>query len=218
MGELPRSAGAACRSGCRAAVTQEAKPNLWCAARVRPRASPNRCGRGRRRHGVAGTQNDGRGRAAVEEGHAWLGGGPGGAGRRRWKGLQYSSRGCPWATLMRHRLRWRGRFRAGQRSLAFAPAAGSRGMVEAPGAAALVALRRVTLALTSRGRSAAAGAIDLAAVTVAAHQHRHAATPAQEAARNWLRHGHPGRLPRACWTGSSTGATLMPHPLLHDTV
>ena len=119
---------------------------------------------------------------------------------------------------MRHRLRWRGCRQAGQCGPAFAPALGSCGMLEATTTAVLVALCRIALALASRRRSAAAGAIDLTTVTVAAHQHRGTAPRAQEAASDGLRHEHPGKLPRVCWTGSSTDATLALHPLSHDTV
>ena len=122
---------------------------------------------------------------------------------------------------MRHRLRCR-HLRQGhrhcQQSLAFAPASGSRGMPEAPAKAALVASARVTLRLLSNHRSTARGAIDLTSVAVAAHQRRRTAACAQEASRRLVAHEHPGGLPRVCWTGSSTGATLALHPLSHDTV
>ena len=39
--------------------------------------------------------------------------------------------------------------------------------------------------------------------------------PAQQ---GLVAHVYPGELPRVYWTGSSTGATLAPHPLSHDTV
>jgi hypothetical protein len=122
---------------------------------------------------------------------------------------------------MRHRLRCR-HLRAGQRHgqncLAFAPTLSSRGVHEAPGPAALIAPACVTLRLLTSHRRTARGAIDLAPVTAAAHQRRRAAACAQEASRRFVAHEHPGELPRVCWTGSSTGATLAPHPLSHDTV
>ena len=91
-------------------------------------------------------------------------------------------------------------------------------MPEAPAKAALVAPAGVTLRLLANHRSTARGAIDLAPVAVAAHQRRCRAARAQEASRRLVAHEHPGKLPRVCWTGSSTGATLAPHPLSHDTV
>ena len=91
-------------------------------------------------------------------------------------------------------------------------------MPEAPAKAALIAPSRVTLRLLANHRITACGAIDLAPVAVAAHQHRRAAARTQEASRGLVAPEHPGELPRACWTGSSTGATLAPHPLSHDTV
>ena len=123
---------------------------------------------------------------------------------------------------MRHRLRPRhlraGR-RHGQQRLAFAPALSSRGVHEAPGPAALIAPACVTLRLQASHRRTAHGAIDLAPVAAAAHQRRSAAACAQKASRRLVAHEHPGELPRGCcWTGSSTGATLAPHPLSHDTV
>ncbi|MEI7465486.1 MAG: hypothetical protein WCJ87_09075 [Burkholderiales bacterium] len=91
-------------------------------------------------------------------------------------------------------------------------------MPEAPAQAALVAPARVTLRLLASHRSTACGAIDLTPVAVAAHQRRRAAARAQEASRRLVAHVYPGELPRVCWTGSSTGATLALHPLSHDTV
>ena len=91
-------------------------------------------------------------------------------------------------------------------------------MPEAPAKAALIAPARVTLRLLANQRSTGCSAIDLAPVAVAAHQRRRAAARAQEASRKLVAHEHPGVLPRVCWTGSSTGATLAPHPLSHDTV
>ena len=123
---------------------------------------------------------------------------------------------------MRHQLRCR-HLRVGQRHgqqrLAFAPALSSRGVHEAPGSTALIAPACVTLRLQASHRRAARGAIDLAPVAAAAYQRRRAAACAQEASRRLVAHEHPGKLPRlCCWTGSSAGATLVPHPLSHDTV
>ena len=123
---------------------------------------------------------------------------------------------------MRHRLRCR-HLRAGQRhgqqGFAFAPAPGSRGMIEAPGAAALIAPAGLTLRLLASLRRTTRSAIDLAPVTAAAHQRWHTAACAQKASRGLVAHVYPGELPRGCcWTGSSTGATLSLHPLSHDTV
>ena len=91
-------------------------------------------------------------------------------------------------------------------------------MLEAPGSAALIAPARLTLRLLASHRSTARGAIDLAPVAVAAHQRRRTAACTQEASRRLVAHVHPGELPRVCWTSSSTGATLAPHPLSNDTV
>lgn len=91
-------------------------------------------------------------------------------------------------------------------------------MPEAPAKAALIATARVTLRLLANRRSTARGAIDLAPVAEAAHQRRRMAARAQEASRRLVAHEHPSELPRVCWTGSSTGATLALHPLSHDTV
>jgi len=122
---------------------------------------------------------------------------------------------------MRHRLRSRHlRWppRLGLQSLAFAPASGSRGMPEAPAKAALVAPARLTLRMLTSCCSTARGAVNLTPIAVAAHQHGCAAARAQEASRRLVAHVHPSQLPRACWTGSSAGATLASHPLSHDTV
>ena len=91
-------------------------------------------------------------------------------------------------------------------------------MPEAPAKAALVAPARLTLRLQANHLSTARGAIDLAPVAVAAHKRGRTAARAQEASRRLVAHEHPGELPRVCWTGSSTGATLALHPLSHDTV
>jgi hypothetical protein len=91
-------------------------------------------------------------------------------------------------------------------------------MPEAPAKTALIATACVTLRLLANRRSTARSAIDLAPVAVAANQRWRAAARAQEASRRLVAHEHPGKLPRACWTGSSTGATLALHPLSHDTV
>ena len=76
----------------------------------------------------------------------------------------------------------------------------------------------VTLRLQASHRSTARGAIDLAPVAVAAHQRWRTAARTQKASRRLVAHVYPGELPRVCWTGSSTGATLALHPLSHDTV
>ena len=121
---------------------------------------------------------------------------------------------------MRHQLRCR-HLRVGQRHgqqrLAFAPALSSRGVHEAPGSTALIAPACVTLRLQASHRRAARGAIDLAPVAAAAYQRRRAAACTQEASRRLVVHEHPSKLPRVCWTGSSTGATITPHPV-YDTV
>ena len=58
----------------------------------------------------------------------------------------------------------------------------------------------------------------MAPVAAAAQQRRCTAARAQKASRRLVAHEHPGKLPRVCWTSSSTGATLASHPLSHDTV
>ncbi len=90
--------------------------------------------------------------------------------------------------------------------------------MEAPGQAVLVTPAGVALRLSARRRGAARGAIDLPAVAVAAHEHRRTTARADKASGRNIPHAHPGKLPRVCWTGSSTGATLALHPLSHDTV
>ena len=126
---------------------------------------------------------------------------------------------------MRHRLRCRPsrHLRAGQRhcqqSLSLAPTLCSRGMLEAPSPAALIAPASLTLRLLASRRRTTRGAVDLAPVTAAAHQSRRTAACAQKTSRGLVTHVYLGELPRVCcWTGSSTGATLALHPLSHDTV
>ena len=125
---------------------------------------------------------------------------------------------------MRHRLRcgrrdrgrrrhwhWRGH---GQRRLAYAPALGSRNTIEAPGQAVLLAPAGVALRLSARRR----GAVELPAVAVAANEHWRTTVLADESSSRNVPHAHPGKLPRVCWTGSSTGETLALHPLSHEKV
>ena len=106
-------------------------------------------------------------------------------------------------TLMRHRLQ--------QRCAAFAPAAHARGVFEAPGTAGLIASGGVTLQDIASDLGAAIGAIALAAIAVAAHEHLGATTPAHEESGRLVAHGHPWQT-KGCWTGSSQGAKLTQHP------
>ena len=75
---------------------------------------------------------------------------------------------------MRHRLRYRRRHwghRHCRQGLAFALTAGSRGMVEAPGSAALTAPTCIALRLSAHHSGAARGAVNLAPITLAANEH-----------------------------------------------
>jgi hypothetical protein len=91
-------------------------------------------------------------------------------------------------------------------------------MHEATGASALATLGGSALRLASGQGRAAAGAVDLATATGAAHGHRRTAARAQEASGDGLEHEYLGKRPRVRWKQSPTGATLAVHPLLHDTV
>ena len=57
------------------------------------------------------------------------------------------------------------------------------------------------------------GAVPLTAVALAAHQHLDAAARAQEQSGGLIGHGHLRQIPKVCWTGLSTGATIKPHPV-----
>ena len=174
------------------AVTDEALAHQRCAGRAAPVATPGVgavCGCGRDRH----------------RGAAWLGACQGGCLR----GWQYSIRGPVLGTLMRHYVC--------QRHLARTPAPGTHCVLESPRAAALVALGRVTLQGLAGGARTSIGAVPLAAVALAAHQHLDAAARAQEQSGGLVSHGHLRQIPKVCWTGSSTGATIKPHPV-YDTV
>jgi hypothetical protein len=122
---------------------------------------------------------------------------------------------------MRHRLRRRRRrwsYRHCQQRLALAPTATTRGVLETPRPAALIAPSGLAQGLPARHRGTARGAVNLASITVAANENRLTAARAQEASGRNIAHEHLVELPRVCWTESSTGVTLVPHPLLHDTV
>jgi len=98
-------------------------------------------------------------------------------------------------------------------ALALAPTARSLGMFEAPGVPLLVATSGLSLAcLADLGSTV--GAVALAPVAAAANQYLLAAARTQEqSARGKIRDEH-SRKPRACWTDSSMGATIKPHPSL----
>ena len=125
------------------------------------------------------------------------------------RGWQYIIRGPVLGTLMRHYLC--------QRRLARTPALAAQCVLEAPRAPTLVTSGGVALQrLASRG-STPIGAIPLTSVARAAHQHLYAAARAQEESGGLLGHGHPWAMPKVCWTGSPTGATIKLHPV-YDTV
>ena len=147
-------------------------------------------------------------------------GGRGGRDRRRggawWdgqggclRGWQYIIRGPVLRTLMRHYLC--------QRCLARTPALGTQCVLEAPRATTLVTSGGVALQRPAGRGRAPIGAIPLTSVALAAHQHLYAATRAQEESGGLVGHGHPWAMPKVCWTGSPTGATIKLHPV-YDTV
>ena len=84
---------------------------------------------------------------------------------------------------MRHRLQ--------QGRAALAPAPRARGVFETPGTAGLIAPGGVTLQGIASDLGATIGAITLAAITVAAHEHLGATTPAHEESGRLVAHGHP---------------------------
>ena len=86
-------------------------------------------------------------------------------------------------TLMRHRLQ--------QGCAALAPAARARGVLEAPGTTGLIAPGGLALQGVASDQGAAIGAIALAAIAVAAHEHLGATTPAHEESGRLVAHGHP---------------------------
>ena len=104
-----------------------------------------------------------------------------------------------------------------QRRLARTPALAAQGVLEAPHAPTLVTSGGVALQRPAGRGRAPIGAVPLAPVARAAHQHLYAATRAQEESGGLLGHGHPSAMPKVCWTGSSTGATITSHSVF-DTV
>jgi hypothetical protein len=84
---------------------------------------------------------------------------------------------------MRHRLQ--------QGCAALAPAARARGVLEAPGTTGLIAPGGLALQGVASDPGAAVGAIALAAIAVAAHEHLGATTPAHEESGRLVAHGHP---------------------------
>ena len=146
------------------------------------------------------------GRAGCNRGRggAWLDG-QGGCLR----GWQYSIRGPVLGTLMRHDIC--------QRHLARTPEPTAQGVLEAPRAAALVALGGLMLQRLAGGGRTPVGAVPLAPVTLAAHQNLYAAARAQEESRGLVGHGHLRQCRRCAGRRSSTGATIKPHPV-YDTV
>ena len=151
--------------------------------------------------GVTVDRGGGRNR---HRGGAWLGC-QGGCLR----GWQYSIRGRVMGTLMRHYVC--------QHHLARTPAPGTQCVLESPRAAMLVAPGGLALQRPACRGCASAGAVPLAPITLAAHQHLHTTACAQEESGGLLGHGHLRQIPTVCWTGSSTGATIKPHPV-YDTV
>ena len=99
-----------------------------------------------------------------------------------------------------------------QRALAFAPAPGTQGVVQAPGTAVLVASASVTLQRLAGGGCARTSAVALAPVAVATDADLRAATRAQKESGRLVQHERP-RQTGVCWTGSPTGATIKPHPV-----
>ena len=167
-----------------------------CAGHGAPVAAPGvgalcGCGRGcgRNRH----------------RGGAWFGGRQGGCLR----GWQYIIRARVRGTLMRHY--------PCQRHLARTPAPGTQCVFESPRAAALVASGGLKLQCPAGRGGTAIGAVPLTAVALAAHQHLDATARAQEQSGGLIDHGYLRQIPKVCWTGSSTGATIKPHPV-YDTV
>ena len=104
-----------------------------------------------------------------------------------------------------------------QLHLARTPALAAQGVLEAPCATTLVTSGGVALQRLASGGSTPIGAIPLAPIALAAHQHLYAATRAQEESGGLVGHGHPSAMPKVCWTGSPTGATIKLHPV-YDTV
>ncbi len=75
--------------------------------------------------------------------------------------------------------------------LARTPAPGTQSVLEAPRAPTLVASRGVALQSLAGRRRAPIGAIQLAPVALAAHQHLHMAARAQEESGGLVVHRHP---------------------------
>lgn len=174
------------------AVTDEALAHQRCAGRAAPVATPGvgvLCGCGRNR----------------PRGGAWLGGRQGGCLR----GWQYIIRARVRGTLMRHYLC--------QHHLTRTPAPGAQCVLESPRAAALVASGGLKLQCPPGRGGTTIGAVPLTPVALAAHQHLAAAARAQEQSGGLIGHGHLRQIPKVCWTGSSTDATIKPHPV-YDTV
>ena len=99
------------------------------------------------------------------------------------RGWQYIIRGPVLGTLMRHYLC--------QRRLARTPALGTQGVLEAPRAPTLVTSGGVALQRPAGRGRAPIGAIPLAPVALAAHQHLYAAARAQKESGGLVDHGHP---------------------------
>ena len=173
------------------AVTDEPLAYQCCAGCTAPMAMP-------------GVREDGDGGHNRHRGGAWLDG-QGGCLR----GWQYIITGRVMGTLMRHYLC--------QRHPTRTPAPGTQGVLEAPRATALVASGGIALQRLAGSGGAPIGAVPLAPVALAAHQHLNAAARAQEESGGLLGHAHFRQIPTVCWTGSPTGATIKPHPV-YDTV
>ena len=103
-----------------------------------------------------------------------------------------------------------------QRGLASTPAPISQSMQCAPNTPLLVAPRGGALQRPTGRGCALTSAVALAPVAGAANQDLHAATRAQKQSGRLVQHARP-RQTGVCWTGSSTGATIKPHPVF-DTV
>lgn len=132
---------------------------------------------------VGGAQGQRQGLAGLGGDGAWLVGLFGRSGKPA-RGVcgQYSIDWAVLGTLMRHRLGFAG--------LAGAPALCARGVVKAPGSAALIALPSFLLRSTPTDGRAGTCAVALATIAVAAHQHRRATQGTQKTSGNGLLHAH----------------------------
>jgi len=104
-----------------------------------------------------------------------------------------------------------------QRRLARTPALGTQCVLEAPYATTLVTSGGVALQRPAGRGRAPIGAIPLAPVAMTAQQHLDAAARAKKESGGLVGHGHPSAIPKVCWTGSPTSATIKLHPV-YDTV